>query len=87
VDARKKSGTEDGTVNDLVGGFTPHARGHSVSNVFSNTNPIPESLWRIRRKGGVVDLVVNGFHPGELEEGTNVSNTSCRQENGLTEVL
>ena len=58
-----------------------------MTNVLSNPNPMAESLWRIRGEGRVIHLAINWFHPRKLEERTNVSNTSSRQENGLSKVL
>ena len=58
-----------------------------MTNMFGNPDPIAKSLWGIRGEGRVIHFTMNGFHPGELEERTNISHTTCRQENRLAEIL
>ena len=50
VDTREESQSKDGAVQDLIGGFTPDAGRHGVSNVFSNTNPESEGFSGVRGK-------------------------------------
>ena len=77
---------KDGTIQDLIGGFTPDAGRHGVSNVFGNTNPESKGFSGVRRKQRIMDFAMNRFQPRELEERTDVSNMSCGQEDGLTVV-
>lgn len=87
VDTREKSGLKNGTVKDLVSGLAPHTRGHGVTNMFGNPNPMTESLWRVGGESRIIHLTTHRFHPSELEERADVSNTSSCQENGLAEIL
>ena len=63
VNTRKKGWTEHGTVKNLIGNLAPHARGHSVTNMFSHPNPTPESLRRLGRERRIIDLAADWFHP------------------------
>ena len=73
-----------GTVDDGVGGFVPDAKGHAVANVFGNANPIAESLVGLGWEVAIVDMIVYRFHPGELENGTDVSDVAGGKKERLT---
>ena len=80
VHAWEKSRTQCGSVQDFVGGFAPHAGGQGVTNMLSNPDPAAKGFRGIGGKAGVIDLVTDGFQPGELKKGADVSDTSSRQE-------
>ena len=86
VDAREESRTEDRSIQDLIGGFAPDARGHGMTDVFRNADPEAKFFGGVRGKRGVVDLVIDGFHPRELKERANVSDAPSSEENGLSMV-
>ena len=58
-----------------------------MTNMLGDPDPTSESLGGIGGKAGVIDFIVNGFHPRKLEEWTDISNASGRQEDRLTKVL
>ena len=86
VDAREESRTEDGAIQDFVGGLAPDTRGHGMTDVFCNADPEAKFFGGVRGKRGVVDLVIDGFHPGELKERANVSDAPSGEEDGLSMV-
>jgi len=55
--------------------------------MLSDPDPVAEGFGGIGGKAGVIDLATDGFQPRKLEKGTDISNTSSRQEEGLTKVL
>ena len=78
------SHADRGTVEDCVGVLVPDAKGHAVANVFGNANPIAESLVGLGWEVAIVDMIVYRFHPGELENGTDVADVSGGKKERLT---
>jgi len=74
------------TVNDGVGGLVPDVKGHTVANVFGNANPVAESLSGLGWKVAIVDMIVYGFQPRELEDGTDVADVTSGKKKGLSMV-
>ena len=85
--AQKESRSKNRSVQNLIGSLAPYAGGHGMTNMLSDPDPIAKSFRRIRGEVRIIHLTMNGFHPGKLEERTNVSHTTGRQECRLTEIL
>ena len=57
-----------------------------MTDVFRNADPEAKFFGGVRGKRGVVDFVIDRFHPRELKERANVSDAPSSEENGLTMV-
>ena len=51
-----------------------------MPNVFGNPNPISKGFGGLGWEVCIMDLVVYGFKPQKLEEGTDVSYIACGKE-------
>ena len=73
-------------MENTIGGRVPDAIGHTVTNVLSNANPVSKCLSRVFWKLGGVEMVIDGFIPGELKERTDISNITGSDEVRLSMV-
>ena len=57
-----------------------------MTDVFRNADPEAKFFGGVGGERGVVDLIIDGFHPRELKERTDVSNAPSSEDDGLAMV-
>jgi hypothetical protein len=70
--SRIKCRADVGTIHDLASIVGKNLKGHGMTNMLSDADPATRFLTGIRRKIGIVHLVVDGFIPTEEQQWTNV---------------